>query len=82
MSSFKSAGELIDEALREPERLIKKTWCVNGARIGGEDGDGVQKEREVDQGDEETFDDREFYQGMLRDVIESKGGKDGELYLL
>ncbi|KIJ55379.1 hypothetical protein M422DRAFT_63477 [Sphaerobolus stellatus SS14] len=87
--SYKSAGELVDEALRDSERWIKKTRIAGkGVRLGaskegGEEKEGEgEKEEDEDEVDEETFDDREFYQSMLRDVIESKGGKDvvQELY--
>lgn len=70
----KSAGELVAEATRDPEKLLKTTRC-RISRIGS-----VQKEdvgEEDDDGDEETFDDRDFYRSMLRDVIESKGDKEG-----
>lgn len=67
----KSAAELVDEAMKDPEKLLKNTWSrVN--RISSNDKTEVEGD-----GDEETFDDREFYQSMLRDVIESKGGKEG-----
>jgi len=71
----KSAGELVEEALREQGKAVKRTWgkVDKGARIGGSKLTGVE-----DEDDEEAFDDREFYQAVLRDVIESKGGKDGE----
>jgi len=68
----KSAAELVDEALRDQEKIVRRTWG-KGERIGG----SVHTEGE-EEGDVEAFDDREFYQAMLRDVIESKGGKDGK----
>lgn len=75
---LKSAGELVDEALRDSERLVKRTWGKT-VRIGADENTEAGSE---EKGDEETFDDKEFYQAMLRDVIESKGGKDGMLHLL
>lgn len=76
---LKSAGELVDEALRDSERLIKRTWGKT-VRIGA-GSDGNTEAGSEEKGDEETFDDKEFYQAMLRDVIESKGGKDAEVYI-
>ena len=71
---IKDATELIEEALREQGKAVKRTWGKTNqvARIGGS-----TLERDDDEGDEETFDDRDFYQAILRDVIESKGSKDG-----
>ncbi|GJJ11265.1 hypothetical protein Clacol_005497 [Clathrus columnatus] len=71
----KSAGELVDEALKASEKLIEKTRCrVN--RIGSIPLQAADEEKDENDVDEETFDDRDFYQSMLRDVIESKGGKE------
>ncbi|KAF8518014.1 apoptosis-antagonizing transcription factor [Hysterangium stoloniferum] len=72
-SHVKSAGELVEEALRDRAKIIKKTW-TKSTRIGSKPYDHHNEEDE--EGDEETFDDRDFYQAMLRDVIETKGGKD------
>ncbi|KAF8582751.1 TRAUB-domain-containing protein [Ramaria rubella] len=71
---LKSAAELVEDALRDQGKAVKRTWgkIESGARIGGSTLEGIN-----DEGDEEAFDDRDFYQAMLRDVIESKGGKDG-----
>jgi protein AATF/BFR2 len=75
----KSATELVEDALREQDKAVKRTWGKVGrrARIGG-----TAEEGDEGEGDEETFDDREFYQAMLRDVIESKGGGDGTSHQL
>lgn len=72
---IKSAAELVEEALREPGKAVKRTWgkAEKGTRIGGSEVTATE-----DEGDEEAFDDRDFYQAMLRDVIEAKGGSDGE----
>ncbi|KAF8478778.1 apoptosis-antagonizing transcription factor [Gautieria morchelliformis] len=71
---IKSAAELVEDALREQDKAVKRTWgkVGDGARIGG-----TTEQEDESEGDKETFDDREFYQAMLRDVIESKGGRDG-----
>lgn len=74
-SHIKSAAELVEDALQEQSKAVKRTWgkANQGARIGG----GTNLEGDENEGDEEAFDDRDFYQAMLRDVIESKGSKDG-----
>lgn len=69
----KSAGELVAEATRDPEKLLKTTRC-RISRVGSVQTEEVEGD---DDGDEETFDDRDFYRSMLRDVIESKGDKEG-----
>lgn len=71
---MKSAAELVEEALRDQSRAVKRTWVQfdQGARIGE-----PTREEDEGEGDEETFDDRDFYQTLLRDVIESKGGQSG-----
>lgn len=80
-TSFKSspahitgAAELVEDALRDQNKTIKRTWVKvdQGARIGG-----TTREQNDEEGDEETFEDKDFYQGILRDVIESKGDKHG-----
>lgn len=61
----KSAVQLVDEALLDYSRLLAKTRVLRGkAKSGSADG------REEDP---EVFDDTDFYQQLLRDVIESRG---------
>lgn len=69
---MKSAAELVDEALQDQDKAVRRTWG-KAKRIGA-----TEQAEGGEEGDAEAFDDRDFYQGMLRDVIESKGGKDGE----
>jgi protein AATF/BFR2 len=71
---LKGAAELVEDALRDQSKAVKRTWGKfdQGARVGG-----TNRDQNDEEGHEETFDDRDFYQAMLRDVIESKGGKDG-----
>jgi len=40
-------------------------------------GIGEERDKAPEEGDAEIFDDTDFYQEMLRDVIDSKSGKDG-----
>ena len=52
-----------------------------GARIGvqpGEDVEAKEKGGEGVEGDAEVFDDLDFYQVLLRDVIDSRTGADGK----
>ena len=59
---------------------------IGDGATGGEIGQGLLKggvgeERDevpAEEGDAEVFDDTDFYQEMLRDVIDSKTGKDGQ----
>lgn len=39
--------------------------------------DGEDQTRDAEDGDAEIFDDADFYQEMVRDVINTKTGKDG-----
>lgn len=63
----------IDHALApgERERLVKRTRvrrAVVGV-VGKNEGDTLEGEKEIDP---ECFDDGDFYQQMLRDVVESR----------
>lgn len=73
--NIKSAVQLIDETLADHEKLVEKTQVRRGksARIG------VVPEDSEDQagGDVEIFDDTDFYQKLLRDIIDSRGGGEG-----
>jgi protein AATF/BFR2 len=66
----KNAVQLIDEAVsdhNEWDKLLNRTrvWRNKGDRMGS---------RVIQEHDEEVFDDTEFYQQLLRDVIDSKNG--------
>lgn len=61
----KSAVQLVDEALLDHPRLLAKTRILRG-KAKNETSDGKEEDPEV-------FDDTDFYQQMLRDVIESRG---------
>jgi protein AATF/BFR2 len=59
----KSAVQLVDEVLLDQSRLVSKTRVLRG------------KVKAMDEMEEnaEVFDDTDFYQQLLRDVIESRG---------
>jgi protein AATF/BFR2 len=67
--------QLVDETLAEHEKLVEKTQVRRGksARIGAVLEDSEDQAR----GDVEIFDDTDFYQKLLRDVIDSRGGGEG-----
>ncbi|KAF9447513.1 TRAUB-domain-containing protein, partial [Macrolepiota fuliginosa MF-IS2] len=65
----KSAIQLVDDALLDRPRLLAKTRILRGI-AKGETVDGKEEDPEV-------FDDTDFYQQMLRDVIESRGDEAG-----
>ncbi|EKM81940.1 hypothetical protein AGABI1DRAFT_70492 [Agaricus bisporus var. burnettii JB137-S8] len=62
-NQVKSAVQLVDEVLLDHSRLVNKTRVVRG-KVKAAD----EKEE-----DPEVFDDTDFYQQLLRDVIESRG---------
>lgn len=71
---MKSAVQLVDEALLDHNKLLSRTQLrrAPGARIG----DAASERNEVNE-DPELFDDSDFYQKMLRDIIDSRtGGKE------
>ncbi|KAK7445400.1 rRNA-processing protein bfr2 [Stygiomarasmius scandens] len=72
-SALKSAGQLIDETLEGHEKLLSRTriWRGKNPRFG-------VSEIQENQEDIEVFDDTDFYQQLLRDVIDSKGASGGD----
>lgn len=66
----KSATQLIDENLTDKSKLLERTQMVRSLkpRIGGR-----QEDAEAEIIDPEIFDDTDFYQKMLRDIIDSGG---------
>ncbi|KIM74675.1 hypothetical protein PILCRDRAFT_99127 [Piloderma croceum F 1598] len=76
---LKSAVELVDEALQgaDYEKILARTRVKRGkgVRVGKVVAeDGVDVEEDVDV---EIFDDTDFYQQMLRDVIDARGRGNG-----
>ena len=78
----KSAAQLIDETLADHEKLLARTQISRGkkGRIG------VSQEENVDMSDTvdpDVFDDTDFYQKMLRDIIDARGdGNGGEDWMV
>jgi len=72
--SVKSVVQLIDENLSEQEKLLSRTRVarVRKPRIGAEPSETKGEDGE-DQPDVEIFDDTDFYQKLLRDIIDSRG---------
>lgn len=82
-------GEQVDEILRADGEKVRKRTRVRrskGSRVhlhlhlgeGEVEGEEVEKGMGVDgDEDEEVFDDTDFYQQLLRDVIEAKGAGGG-----
>ncbi|KAJ7453982.1 apoptosis-antagonizing transcription factor [Mycena galericulata] len=69
--NLKSAVQLIDETLLDHRKLIARTQMKRskGVRLG----ETVEIQDEEDQLDVEIFDDTDFYQQLLRDIIDSRG---------
>ncbi|KAL0580603.1 DNA-directed DNA polymerase delta [Marasmius crinis-equi] len=65
-NQIKSAVQLIDENLSEHAKLLSRThvWRGKGARLG--------TTSQAEEKDEDIFDDTDFYQQLLRDVIDSR----------
>ncbi|KAK2465660.1 hypothetical protein APHAL10511_002204 [Amanita phalloides] len=72
---LKSAVELAEEALKEYDKLLSRTrtWRGKERRIGTM----IEGQGTVDEEDLDRFDDTDFYQQLLRDVIDSKGNGGG-----
>ncbi|KAJ6496797.1 apoptosis-antagonizing transcription factor [Mycena vulgaris] len=70
--NLKSAVQLIDETFLDHRKLIARTQVRRnkGLRLG-ETADVEDEEGKVDI---EVFDDTDFYQQLLRDIIDSRGG--------
>ena len=73
---------MIDETLADHEKLLARTQISRGkkGRIG------VSQEENVDMSDTvdpDVFDDTDFYQKMLRDIIDARGdGNGGEDWMV
>lgn len=72
--NLKSAVQLIDEGLQDHGKLLQRTqiWRGKGGRLGPRADAGGEESH-----DPEIFDDTDFYQQLLRDVIDSKNGTAG-----
>lgn len=71
--NLKSVVQLIDENLADHDKLLARTQVarVKKPRIGVEQ-DETSRDEE-DTPDSEIFDDTDFYQKLLRDIIDSRG---------
>jgi len=67
---LKSVGQLIDETLADHDKLLARTRVRRGkgARVGD-----PTHAKEVVAEHKELFDDTDFYQQLLRDVIDARG---------
>jgi protein AATF/BFR2 len=76
-NALRSAPALIDDALAGPagEKLLARTRIRRGkaGRVGGAGAGAVA----VGEEDAEGFDDADFYQQLLRDVIDARAGAEG-----
>lgn len=72
--NLKSAGQLIDETLLDHRKLLARTQVRRGKGVRvGETADA----EEDDRVDADVFDDTDFYQQLLRDIIDSRGNGPG-----
>lgn len=68
--------QLIDETLADSAKLLARTQVrrSKGKRIGTSE---EVIEDELQEGDPNIFDDTDFYQQLLRDVIDARGNSNG-----
>ncbi len=66
--NVKSAVQLAEETLRDHDKLLSRSRIRRGKerRLGASEGEEAQEDLDI-------FDDTDFYQQLLRDVIDSKG---------
>ncbi|KAF9462949.1 apoptosis-antagonizing transcription factor [Collybia nuda] len=69
----KSITKLIDETLEDSKKLLSRTRVrrSGGARLG-------TSETVIEDEDPSIFDDTDFYQQLLRDVIDARGNPNGD----
>ena len=73
---LKSAVQLIDETLADHEKLLARTQISREKK--GRIGVPHEENADVlDAADPNIFDDTDFYQKMLRDIIDSRGDSNG-----
>jgi protein AATF/BFR2 len=80
MGGVKSVGTQIEEALRSdwPALLSRTRLRSKGPRVTGEH-DSNEVGDDGPGENVEVFDDTDFYQQLLRDVIDAKGGGAGQV---
>lgn len=66
--------QLVDETLTDHSKVLSRTQIRRGKgpRLGAEDV-GTEKDKDDMDVDVEVFDDTDFYQQLLRDVIDARG---------
>ena len=74
---LKSVNQLIDDVLGNHKDLLERTQTIRGKRGRLGVPQVVDSEAEATMVDEELFDDTDFYQKMLRDVIDARGNNGG-----
>ncbi|KAK7031375.1 sorting nexin-41 [Favolaschia claudopus] len=74
--NLKSAVQLIDETLVDHRKLLARSQVrrSKGARVGEV---ANEEENDEDKVDADVFDDTDFYQQLLRDIIDSRGNGNG-----
>ncbi|KAG6335802.1 hypothetical protein ID866_3280 [Astraeus odoratus] len=75
MQNLKSAAQLIDETLADHDKVLSRTRLYRGKseRLGVE----LVEEADKRMADPTVFDDTDFYQQLLRDIIDSRNGPGG-----
>ncbi|KAJ7743114.1 apoptosis-antagonizing transcription factor [Mycena metata] len=73
--NLKSAVQLIDETLIDHRKLLARTQLRRDKSVRL--GETTQPEEEEDRVDVDVFDDADFYQQLLRDIIDSRGNAAG-----
>jgi len=68
MQHLKSAAQLIDETLADHDKVLSRTKVYRGKS---------ERFRDAEKEDATIFDDTDFYQQLLRDVIDSRNGSSG-----
>ncbi|KDQ61606.1 hypothetical protein JAAARDRAFT_31067 [Jaapia argillacea MUCL 33604] len=82
---MKSVVQLVEETLAEREKLVARTRVIRAKgndrkRIRVEDLDVEMHDADEDAEDPNTFDDADFYQQLLRDLISTRTSSDPSSY--
>ncbi|KAH9072166.1 apoptosis-antagonizing transcription factor [Lactarius deliciosus] len=82
VGSVKSVGAQIEEVLQSDwPVLVSRTQLKRnkGSRVTSKRGSAFNDDEDEEVEDAEVFDDTDFYQQLLRDVIDAKGGSAGRV---
>ncbi|KAF5316444.1 hypothetical protein D9619_006125 [Psilocybe cf. subviscida] len=76
--NLKSVVQLIDDTLGDREKLLARTQAarIKKPRIGSQS-EAESKQDDEEAVDAEVYDDTDFYQKMLRDIIDARGNGNG-----